>query len=117
MNSRIFRRSFFEIDPTSVVASVGIVERFDDEEGGDHFCSGLGSRSGFAELEESSIPEGSVITPMSAVLTHSHVEAEKISKKRNNFFVDDDYDMQQMTNNCRLILLIDLVLLMVKYLW
>ncbi len=76
MNSGILCRGLFKINPASVVASVRIDQRFDDEKGGDDFGPGFGSGSGFPELEECPIPEGSVVTPMSSVLADPHVKTE-----------------------------------------
>jgi hypothetical protein len=41
----VLGRGLLEVDPAPVVAPVGVVERFNDEEGGNHLGSSLGSRS------------------------------------------------------------------------
>ena len=43
MNPCIFVWSFFEVDPAAVVAPVGVVQRLDDEKGGDDLCSSFRS--------------------------------------------------------------------------
>ena len=77
MNSSILCRGLFEIHPASVVATVGIEQRFDDEERGDDFGPSLGSGSGFPELEECPIPEGPVVAPVTSILADPHVKAER----------------------------------------